>query len=106
MTTKEIFDAIQRKLKTDQSKLAGQRGVYEFHITGQDPAIYTMAISEGTAVFAEGPHGSPDITVTVDSNDFADLAAGRLDGVTAFMKGKLRVKGDISLAMALQSLLK
>jgi putative sterol carrier protein len=41
----------------------------------------------------------------MSSNDFADLVEGRLDGVTAFMGGKLKVKGDVTLAMRLQSLL-
>jgi putative sterol carrier protein len=41
----------------------------------------------------------------MSSNDFMDLVEGRLDGVMAFMKGKLKVKGDMMLAMRLQSLL-
>jgi putative sterol carrier protein len=39
------------------------------------------------------------------SNDFADMVEGRLDGIAAFMGGKLKVKGDMMLAMQLQSLL-
>jgi len=39
------------------------------------------------------------------SDDFADLVGGKLNGMTAFMGGKLKVKGDLALAMQLQSLL-
>jgi putative sterol carrier protein len=39
------------------------------------------------------------------SDDFADMVGGKLDGIKAFMTGKLKVKGNMMLAMQLQSLL-
>jgi putative sterol carrier protein len=38
--------------------------------------------------------------------DFVDLATGKLDGTAAFMSGKLKIKGDMGLAMKLQSILR
>jgi putative sterol carrier protein len=64
-----------------------------------------VAIADGKAVVSEGTYASPDITITMASNDFADMIGGKLDGMTAFMGGKLKVKGDMMLAMQLQSLL-
>jgi putative sterol carrier protein len=55
---------------------------------------------------ARAIHASPDITIIMASNDFADMVGGKLDSIMAFMEGKLRLKGDMMLAMQLQSFLK
>jgi putative sterol carrier protein len=46
-----------------------------------------------------------DCTIAVSQSDFEDLARGRLDPAMALMRGKLKVKGDMSVAMKLQPLL-
>jgi putative sterol carrier protein len=44
------------------------------------------------------------MTVTMGAQDFVDMTSGKLDGMSAFMSGKLRISGDMGLAMRLQSL--
>jgi putative sterol carrier protein len=46
-----------------------------------------------------------DTTIKVSWADWEALAAGQLDGMTAFMTGKLKVEGDMSNAMQLQGVL-
>ena len=46
-----------------------------------------------------------DTTIKVSWDDWQAMAAGELDGMTAFMTGKLKVEGDMSNAMQLQSVL-
>jgi putative sterol carrier protein len=105
MTTKEIFNEMQKRMDANPAKLAGIKAVYQFDISGADPGIYSVGIADGKAVVSEGTYASPDITITMASTDFADMIGGKLDGMTAFMGGKLKVKGDMMLAMQLQSLL-
>lgn len=105
MTTKEIFNEMQKRMDANPAKLAGMKAVFQFDISGADPGIYSVAIADGKAVVSEGTSASSNITITMASNDFADMVEGKLDGVTAFMGGKLKVKGDMMLAMQLQSLL-
>jgi len=45
-----------------------------------------------------------DCTISVSKDDFIALAGGDLDPMMAFMSGKLKVAGDMSVAMGLQSL--
>jgi len=47
-----------------------------------------------------------DCTLRMDFSDFADLIGGKLDGMTAFMTGKLKIEGDMGVAMKLQSILR
>ena len=46
-----------------------------------------------------------DTTIKVSWDDWQAMAAGQLDGMTAFMTGKLKVEGDMSNAMQLQGVL-
>ncbi len=106
MTTKEIFNEMQKRMDANPAKLGGIKAVFQFDISGADPGVYSVAIADAKAVVSEGALSPPDIVITLASNDFADMVEGRLDSVTAFMGGKLKVKGDMMLAMQLQSLLK
>jgi putative sterol carrier protein len=106
MATKDIFNEMQKRMEANPAKLAGLQGVFQFDIGGGDPGIYSVTIADGKGVINEGASESSNITITMDSNDFTDMVEGRLDSIAAFMGGKLKVKGDMMLAMQLQSLLK
>ena len=49
--------------------------------------------------------GPADTTIKVSWDDWQAMSSGQLDGMTAFMMGKLKVEGDMSNAMQLQSVL-
>jgi len=58
---------------------------------------------DGAASQVTDDDGAADTTIRVGWDDWQQLAAGQLDGMTAFMMGKLKVEGDMSNAMQLQS---
>ena len=49
--------------------------------------------------------GAADTTIKIAWADWQAMADGQLDGMTAFMTGKLKVEGDMSNAMQLQGVL-
>lgn len=49
--------------------------------------------------------GAADTTIKTSWEDWQKMAAGELDGMTAFMTGRLKVEGDMSNAMQLQGVL-
>lgn len=59
---------------------------------------------DGANGVANNDDADADATVKVDWNDFMSLAQGKMDPTMAFMQGKLKVEGDMSVAMQLQSL--
>ena len=66
-----------------------------------------VALDLKNAVITEGtPTGKADTTITVSDADFVEIALGKLNPQQAFMKGKLKIQGNIMLAQKLGPLLK
>jgi putative sterol carrier protein len=61
-------------------------------------------IKDGACVVADGTTPSSTVAVTMADEDFVELMLGRLDRVSAFMMGRLKVKGDLLLAQRLPDL--
>ena len=64
-----------------------------------------VAMLDGVANQVTEDDGAADTTIKVGWDDWQQMAAGQLDGMTAFMMGKLKVEGDMSNAMQLQGVL-
>ena len=60
---------------------------------------------DGNANAVTEDDGAADTTIKIAWDDWQAMADGQLDGMTAFMTGKLKVEGDMSNAMQLQSVL-
>lgn len=57
-----------------------------------------IIIENGACTAHDGPVAKPDVTLTMDDDDFIALMRGELNGMAAFMKGELRLDGDLTLA--------
>ncbi len=95
---KAFFDNLSAKV--DASKIAGMNAVYQFNL---GDATYAVAIADGAAAVSEGPAEKASIELTMSEADFVALLKGELNGQQAFLTGKLKIKGDMTLAMKLQS---
>ena len=102
-SVKESFDAMSGNFNAD--KAAGMKAVYQWDITGEGGGKWNAEIADGACNVSEGEHASPNITITVAAQDWLDILNGKLDGQMAFMSGKLKVAGDMGLALKLQSIL-
>ncbi|WP_348673903.1 SCP2 sterol-binding domain-containing protein [uncultured Abyssibacter sp.] len=61
-------------------------------------------IDSGTLTVHDGVTDDADVTLTLDDDDFVALMTGELNGMTAFMTGKLQLEGDLMLAQKLSSM--
>lgn len=96
-----FFDQVPDKVNKD--KIQGMNCIYQFDITGDDGGAWNIAIANGDATVASGTAENPSITITMESSNFINLLQGKLNGQMAFMTGKLKIKGDMALALKLQS---
>jgi putative sterol carrier protein len=86
------------KMQENQAWLPGKRVKLDF---GGDGTI----MLDGAAEQVSEDGGDADTTIKISWDDWQSMAAGQLDGMTAFMTGKLKVEGDMSNAMQLQGVL-
>lgn len=101
LTVKQIFDAMPQTFNPDAAK--GVNATIQFDLTGEGGAKYHIIIKEGTCDVKEGSAPSPNMTMTLAASDYVDMVEGRLNGQMAFMSGKLKIAGDMGLAMKMQS---
>jgi putative sterol carrier protein len=88
----------------DVEKLRGMTATILFDVKGADAGLWTVDIDDGLVSLDEGKSGSPDVTVEAASEDLIALIKGDLNPMAAFMQGRLKVKGDMSVAMQMQKL--
>jgi len=101
---KTIFSLMPANLNADAAK--GMSAVIQYNLKDEGGGTYHAVIQDGVCTTGEGPHASPTMTISMKAQDYVDMAMGKLDGTKAFMTGKLKVGGDMGLAMKLGSLFK
>jgi putative sterol carrier protein len=87
-------------------KAAGLDATIQFKFTGAEPGDWYATIKAGRVDVAQGINPSPRMTLTADSADYVKIFTGELDGMQAFMQGKLKLAGDLNLAMKLTQMFK
>jgi putative sterol carrier protein len=103
MTVKETFDAMAARFRSERAQ--GLDTVIQYDITGSEPCTYHVNIANGQCAVREGASPTPPaLTLTMAAQDWLDMLGGKLSGQVAFMSGKLKHKGDMSLLMRLPGL--
>ncbi len=87
-------------------KAAGVNAVIQYHLTGDEGGDYIIKIADGKCTVEEGVAENPTMTLTADGRYFGDVLLGKEDGMKGFMMGKLKLAGDLNLAMKLTSFFK
>lgn len=87
-------------------KAQGVNAVIQFKFTGADAGDWNATIKDGKIEVARGTHPSPNMTLTADSSDYVKIITGELDAMQAFMQGKIKLAGDLNLAMKMMQMFK
>jgi putative sterol carrier protein len=101
-TVKEALDGLVR---ADPAKVAGINAVILFDLSGEEGGKWTLKLADGKIELKEGETTPPAMTLSMSAQDFVAMTNGDLNPMAAFMQGKIRITGDMSLAMRLQSIL-
>lgn len=102
-----VFAGIKDRVAENEAKAKAINAVFLYKITSGGKVAKEWVLDLKTAKVYEGPvNGKADTTMTIADADMVDLALGKLQPQTAFMKGKLKVTGNIMLAQKLAPLLK
>ena len=99
MTVQEFFDALPARV--DPAKTAGMNNSFAFDIA--DVGAWTVTVADGVVSVAEGENDA-DCTISASEETLMKIASGEANPTTAYMTGKLKIKGDMGAALKLQKL--
>lgn len=95
----QIFEKIESQF--DPSAAAGLDVVFQFAV---DDDHHYLEIQEGACKLHSGEHEDPSVTLIMDADTFSEIVSGEINGMQAFMAGRLRTEGDMMLATKLSDL--
>jgi putative sterol carrier protein len=104
LTISELMSRMPKAFIVEKAQ--GLDTVLQFKFTGAEPGSWFAVIKDGAVKVEQGDHPAPKMTLTADSADYIDLFTGKLDPMQAFMKGKLKLQGDLNLAMKMTQIFK
>jgi len=101
-TVPETFQAMPGRFRAD--KATGTNATIQYDISGDGGGTWNAVIKDGACAVNDGAATSPNLTLQIAANDWLDMLSGKQSGQMLFMSGKLKVKGDMGLAMKLGSM--
>jgi putative sterol carrier protein len=102
---KEFLAPFEERVRQAAAQNANLSGVYQFVITGEGGGSFYADFQNGQVNLAEGQHANPGVTVECSLDTVKGLMNRSINPMMAFMTGKVKIKGDMGLAMRLQTLL-
>ena len=96
---KEFFETLETR--ADASKTEGMTNSYLFDIEGAGK--WTVRVEDGKVSVIEGGEDA-DAVISTSDETFEKIISGDQNPTSAYMTGKLKVKGDMGAAMKLQKL--
>jgi putative sterol carrier protein len=98
----QIFEGMKQAFLPE--KAVGQSALVQWDIAAPDGThSYQVNIDNGECSVAKGGDGSPRVTLGLTLADFIRFVSGKLDGMQAFMSGKLKLSGDMFFAQTMQA---
>jgi putative sterol carrier protein len=103
---KDVFEKhIPAKFQAKPDVVSRINAIYQFNITGPGGGTWSVDCTHPGGKVQPGSAASPKCTVAAVDQDFLAIVNGRLNAQMAFMSGKLRIQGDMGLALKLQQIL-
>jgi putative sterol carrier protein len=98
----EIFTAMTTRFVP--TKAVGVDAVIQFDLSGDNGGKYWLKISNGICENGVGQADNPKMTLRASADDWHAVSTGQTNAMQAFMSGKLKIDGDMGIAMKLQTM--
>jgi putative sterol carrier protein len=101
-TANELIERIGTKISGNPAVASNFGAVYKFVLDGADGGTWLVNLKDAPG--ARAGDGPSDCTISLAAKDFVDLVEGRANGQQLYFQGKLRIDGNLGLALKLQNL--
>lgn len=101
-SVQQVFDQMLTRLLPEQAD--GVDAVIQMCLTGDGGGQWYLSIRDSVLTVNLGFHDIPNMTMTMASSDWLDIANGDSNSMGLFMSGKIKIAGDMQLAMKMQTM--
>jgi putative sterol carrier protein len=101
-SVKHYIETLPERFQADASK--GVHAIFQFELSGDEGTTFHVSVDDGTMKVADGLAPSPTTTIKMNAVDYVKMVNGKLSGTMAFMKGLLKVTGNLMLAQKMQTI--
>jgi putative sterol carrier protein len=101
-SVEEYFSTLPQRFQAAAAKSID--AVFQFELSGDDAGTYHVIVKEGTMQVVKEAHPSPTATIKMKGEDYVKMVNGQLNGAMAFMKGQMKVTGNVLLAQKMQAI--
>src|SRR5512141_3402879 len=103
---KEVFEKrMPERLRGKPDVVSKINAVYQFNISGPNGGAWSVDCTKPGGEVSTGQKEGAKCTVSATDADFLNIVNGKLNPQMAFMSGKIKIQGDMGLAMKLQQIL-
>jgi putative sterol carrier protein len=105
-SVKDVFEKhMPERLRAKPDVVSKIGAVYQFNISGPGGGQWSVDCTTPGGAVTAGTAAAAKCTVSCTDADFLNIVNGKLNPQMAFMSGKLKIQGDMGLAMKLQQIL-
>jgi putative sterol carrier protein len=101
-SVQEVFDKLPQAFVPEEAR--GFRAVVQFDLTGPGGGEWNATINDGQLSVSPGRAANPTLTLGATAADYLAIINGDLKAMSAFMTGRVKVKGDLNTALKMQKM--
>jgi putative sterol carrier protein len=98
-TPQEVFDSMRGSFQPTKAK--GVHARYQWDLSGPHGGEWWIEVNDGTYKIGKGKISDPNVTFIVSDKDWVAICHGQLSGIWAYFTGRLKVRGDQTVARKL-----
>lgn len=99
ITIEELMNRMPKAFLPEKAE--GVEAVIQFHFSGDEAGDWVATIGDGQCTVDQGTTEEATMTLRADSQDYKDIILGKLDPMTAFMQQKVKLTGNLNMALGL-----
>lgn len=99
ITIEELMNRMPKAFLPEKAE--GVEAVIQFHFSGDEAGDWVATIGDGQCIVDQGTTEEATMTLRADSQDYKDIILGKLDPMTAFMQQKVKLTGNLNMALGL-----
>jgi putative sterol carrier protein len=98
-TPQEVFDSMRSSFQSAKAK--GVHARYQWNLSGPQGGEWWIEVNDGSYKMGTGKIDHPNVTFVAKDKDWVAVSNGQLSRTWAYFTGRLKIRGDQTIARKL-----